>query len=423
MPVPRFLTEPFRLRTWRETGYALVALPLGVAWFSIFLTLLTTSLSLIVFIVGLPLLALTMWAARGAASAQRVVAAALLEVRIPEPPTAPLPDARRFRRFVDPVLQLSTWRALVYLVLFAFPLGLASFLVAVISWSVALWCVSAPIWYFAIPEDNRGDVFWDGNHIDAAWEWAVIVGGGALLLLVTPWLVRAFVSFDALLMRALLGPTRGELERAAARSTEQRDLAVASASDDRRQIERDLHDGAQARLVSLAVDLGRARRRLEEGGSQEEAAELVTSAHEEAKLALVEIRDLARGIHPAVLTDRGLDAALSSLAAHSPVPVTLSSELGGERPSEQAESAAYFVVAEALTNVARHSGAAHAAVSVVRDDGVLVVEVRDDGIGGAEPSGSGLAGLRDRVGALGGSLVVESPPGGPTLVTAVIPCA
>ena len=103
--------------------------------------------------------------------------------------------------------------------------------------------------------------------------------------------------------------------------------------------------------------------------------------------------------------------------------MTLTSELGGERPSEQAESAAYFVVAEALTNVARHSGAAHAAVSVVRDDGVLVVEVRDDGAGGAEPSGSGLSGLRDRVGALGGSLVVESPPGGPTLVTAVIPCA
>ena len=423
MRVPRFLTEPFRLRTWRETGYALVALPLGVAWFTIFLTLLTTSLSLIVFIVGLPLLALTMWVARGAASAQRVVAAALLDVHIPEPPTAPLPDARPFRRFIDPVLQLSTWRALVYLLVFAFPLGLASFLVAVISWSVALCLVSAPIWYFAIPEDNRGDVFWDGNQLDSGWEWAIIVGGGALLLLLAPWLVRAFVSLDALLMRALLGPTRGELERAAARSAEQRDLAVASASDDRRQIERDLHDGAQARLVSLAVDLGRARRRLESGGSQEEAAELVRSAHEEAKLALVEIRDLARGIHPAVLTDRGLDAALSSLAARSPVPVTLSSELGDERLSEQAESAAYFVVAEALTNVARHSGAAHAAVSAVRDDGVLVVEVRDDGAGGAEPSGSGLAGLRDRVGALGGSLVVESPPGGPTLVTAVIPCA
>jgi signal transduction histidine kinase len=231
------------------------------------------------------------------------------------------------------------------------------------------------------------------------------------------------IAFDVLLMRALLGPTHRELERAAAASDEQRDHAVAAAAGDRRQIERDLHDGAQARLVSLAVDLGRARRRLEEGGSSEEAAELVRSAHEEAKQALAEIRDLARGIHPAVLTDRGLDAALSSLAARSPVPVLLRSELGSERPPEPVESAAYFVVAEALTNVARHSGAERAAVSVVRDDGVLVVEVRDDGVGGADAvAGSGLVGLRDRVGALGGTLVVESPPGGPTAITAVLPC-
>jgi signal transduction histidine kinase len=224
-------------------------------------------------------------------------------------------------------------------------------------------------------------------------------------------------------MRAFLGPTREELERAAARSTEQRDLAVAAAALDRRQIERDLHDGAQARLVALAVDLGRARRRLEEGGSQEEAADLVRTAHEEAKEALAEIRDLARGIHPAVLTDRGLDAALSALAARSPVSVTLTSQLGAERPAEQAEAAAYFVVAEALTNVARHSGAEHAAVSVVHDDGSLLVEVRDDGVGGADSAGSGLAGLHDRVRSLGGSLAVESPAGGPTSITAVIPCA
>ncbi|HXV35450.1 MAG TPA: sensor domain-containing protein [Gaiellaceae bacterium] len=424
MRVPAAFTEPFRLRTWRETAYAIVSLPLGVLWFSVFLTLLTTSLSLIVFVVGLPLLALTLWAAWAAAIAQRSVAGALLRVGIPEPPLVRTEGARPFRRFLDPMLQLSAWRALAYLLLFAFPLGLASFLVAVIMWSLALGFLTAPAWYFFIPEAERGDVFWSGNHVDSGWEWGAIVGLGVFLLFLTPWLVRAFVSLDALLMRALLGPTRGELERAAARSAEQRDLAVAAASGDRRQIERDLHDGAQARLVSLAVDLGRARRRLEEGGSQEEAAELVRSAHEEAKLALSEIRDLARGIHPAVLTDRGLDAALSSLAARSAVPVALRSELGAERAPEQVESAAYFVVAEALTNVARHSEATHAAVSVVRDDGALLVEVRDDGVGGAEAApGSGLAGLSDRVGALGGSLVVDSPPGGPTAITAVLPCA
>jgi signal transduction histidine kinase len=423
MHVPRFFTEPFRLRTWKETAYALLALPLGVAWFTIFLTLGVTSLSLIVFVVGLPLLALTLWLARIAARVQCEVAGVLLDARIPALPPTPAPAGRPWwRRLLEPVLDLSIWRAFAYLLVFSFPIGLGLFIVAVVLWSAALSAATGPTWYFFIPPDNRGDVF--SPAIDTFWEWLAIAAGGILLVFVTPWIIRVLVALDVLLMRALLGPTRGELERAAARHAEQRDLAVASASEDRRQIERDLHDGAQARLVSLAVDLGRARRRLEEGGSSDEAAELVRSAHEEAKQALVEIRDLARGIHPAVLTDRGLDAALSSLAARSPVEVSLRSELGVERPPEQVESAAYFVVAEALTNVARHSEATRAAVSVVRDDGILVVEVRDDGVGGAEPAaGSGLVGLRDRVGALGGTLVVESPPGGPTAITAVLPCA
>jgi signal transduction histidine kinase len=423
MQLPRFFTEPFRLRTWKETGYSILALPLGVAWFTVFLTLLTTSVSLIVMVVGLPLLVLTLWLARIAARAQREVAGVLLDARIPGPPSVPAsPDRPRWRRLLDPLLDLATWRAVVYLLVLAFPIGLALFICAVVLWSVALTAVSAPTWYFFIPPENRGDVF--GTVIDEPWEWIAVAGGGILLVFVTPWIIRALVACDLVLMRALLGPTRGELERAAARNAEQRDLAVAAASGGRRQIERDLHDGAQARLVSLAVDLGRARRRLEEGGSSDEAAELVRSAHEEAKQALAEIRDLARGIHPAVLTDRGLDAALSSLAARSPVPVALTSDLGEERAPDQVESAAYFVVAEALTNVARHSEASRAAVSVVRDNGVIVVEVRDDGVGGAEAEpGSGLAGLRDRVGAIGGTLVVESPPGGPTAITAVLPCA
>ena len=424
MHVPRFFTEPFRLRTWKETGYALAALPLGVAWFSIFLTLGTTSISLIVFVVGLPLLALTMWLVRVAARIQREVANVLLDARIAARPTVPAPEGQsRWRRLLEPVLDPADWRALAYLLLFAFPIGLGLFIAAVVLWSVALFCVTAPVWYYIVPADNRGDFLWDGNTIGSSLEWLAVVGGGLVLLFITPWIVRALIRLDAVLMRALLGPTRGELERAAAKSAEQRDLAVSSAAGDRRQIERDLHDGAQARLVSLAVDLGRARRRLEEGDSPDEAAELVRSAHEEAKQALAEIRDLARGIHPAVLTDRGLDAALSSLAVRSPVPVALRSELGDERPPEQVESAAYFVVAEALTNVARHSEATNAAVSVVRDDGVLVIEIRDDGVGGADAQpGSGLAGLRDRVGSLGGTLVVESPSGGPTAITAVLPC-
>jgi signal transduction histidine kinase len=199
-----------------------------------------------------------------------------------------------------------------------------------------------------------------------------------------------------------------------------RAAAVDSAEAERRRIERDLHDGAQQRLVALAMDLGTARERLDddpEGGRQ-----LVTEAHEEAKAALREIRDLVRGIHPAILSDRGLDAALSAVVARSPVPVTLQVTVA-ERPPPVVESAAYFVVTEALTNVARHSRATTAAVTIERAGDRLVVEVRDDGVGGAAvDGGSGLRGLQDRVTALGGTLLILSPDGGPTSLIAELPC-
>jgi signal transduction histidine kinase len=149
----------------------------------------------------------------------------------------------------------------------------------------------------------------------------------------------------------------------------------------------------------------------------------VQDAHEEAKVVLREIRDLARGIHPAILTDRGLDAALSSLAARSPLSVRVACQVDG-RLSEKVESAAYFLVSEALVNAARHGGGEHAAVLVEEHGGRLRVEVRDDGRGGADPArGTGLAGLRDRVAALGGTLEIDSPPGGPTTLSAELPCA
>jgi len=416
---PPFFTEPFRVRTWKETAYSLISLPAGVVWFSVLLTLLVVSVSTF-FLLGIPLLVGTLLLAGMGARGERVLSRTLLDQPIEDRPRREY-DWSKWRDWLKPLADLGAWREVLYLMLL-FPFGLALFIVAVVCWSVAVSVFTAPIWWFAIPEDSRGDFLWPGNKFDNPFEWLLTIGGGLLLLLLTPWIIRGLVSVQKAVMRGLLGPTRRELEKASERLAAQRDLAVSSASGDRRQIERDLHDGAQARLVSLAVDLGRARRRLEEGGSAEEAADLVRVAHEDAKQALVEIRDLARGIHPAVLTDRGLDAALSSLAARSPVPVSLATEIG-ERPPEAVEAAAYFVVSEALANVARHSGAERAAVSVVRAGGILVVEVRDDGKGGASPNGgSGLVGLEERVGALGGTLVVESPPGGPTSITAVIPC-
>ncbi|MGH9278891.1 MAG: sensor histidine kinase [Acidimicrobiales bacterium] len=184
---------------------------------------------------------------------------------------------------------------------------------------------------------------------------------------------------------------------------------------------RDLHDGAQQRLVSLAMDLGQAREKLPT--DPDTAAALVAEAHEEAKRALTELRELVRGIHPAILEDRGLDAALSAVVARCPVPVTLDITLSS-RPPAPVESAAYFVVAEALTNVARHSRATRATVAIAGTAERLVVEITDDGAGGADPArGTGLAGLAERVEAVGGWLRVISPTGGPTTLVAEIPCA
>jgi signal transduction histidine kinase len=198
-----------------------------------------------------------------------------------------------------------------------------------------------------------------------------------------------------------------------------RERVVRAAVKERRRLERDLHDGAQQRLVSLALSLRQARAKLDEEPRQ--AAALLESAKSQLDAALEELRELARGIHPAVLSDRGLDAALEALVSRTPLPVELEGTPGGRLP-EQVELAAYFVVAEALTNVAKYASATHVSVRAVRDDGNVIVEVADDGVGGADPGrGSGLRGLVDRLSALDGRLEIEGARGGGTLVRADIP--
>jgi signal transduction histidine kinase len=187
----------------------------------------------------------------------------------------------------------------------------------------------------------------------------------------------------------------------------------------RRRLERDLHDGAQQRLVSLALSLRILRTRVE---GDRDAVRALDAARSELDQALGELRELARGIHPSVLTDRGLGAALDGLARRAPLPVELE-ETAAERLPDRVESAAYFVVAEALTNVAKYAQATHARVNVSRHSGRILVEVSDDGVGGADPAtGSGLRGLRDRVSAVGGRLEVDSRPGQGTTVRATMPC-
>ncbi len=415
------LTTSFWLRSAREALYALAALPLGVLWFSAVVTLLALSAGLAITLVGVPLLVLTLGLVRVAGGLERRWAELVLGERIAASAARPGLHGPEpwWRRLWAIVSEGAVWRETLYLLL-QLPAGVGLFVAAVTAWSVALGGLTAPAWHWAIP---RSELLWEGSALGRAVELGGTFLLGVVALLAAPWIVHALVRAHGVLRRALLGPTRGELERAAARSEAGRSAAVASAVTDRQRIERDLHDGAQARLVGLAVDLGRARERLESGADPAEATELVRAAHEEAKVALAEVRDLARGIHPAILADRGLDPALSSLAARVPVPVDVSVRLHEPAPVE-VEPAAYFVVSESLANAARHAGASRVAVDVAREGDALVVEVRDDGRGGARVSaGSGLAGLRERVAALGGVLVVDSPAGGPTVVKAVIPCA
>jgi PAS domain S-box-containing protein len=213
---------------------------------------------------------------------------------------------------------------------------------------------------------------------------------------------------------------RQEIEQARTEELRASRVRIVQAADEaRRKIERDLHDGAQQRLVALTLDVRMARSRVER--EPESAAPYLERLGEELAEASAELRELARGIHPAVLTERGLGPAIAALADRSPVPVEIV-ELPAERPSSAAETTAYFTVAEALTNVAKYAQASHATVRIATEDGCLVVEVRDDGIGGASASaGSGLSGLSDRVGAIDGALSVDSPPGEGTFVRAVLP--
>ncbi len=244
---------------------------------------------------------------------------------------------------------------------------------------------------------------------------------GLALCCALPYLAALLAGAHGAVARALLGHGSGERLRAelveVARS---RARLVDAFEAERRRIERDLHDGAQQRLIGLTLQLGLARMDLPSGSA---AGRSVANAHEEAKLLMDELRELIRGIHPRVLTDRGLAAALGELADRSPVAVDVRADLPGRLPAHE-EGTAYFVAAEALANVAKHSGAGRASVSAHVDDDVLVVEIEDDGHGGADPArGTGLTGLADRVAVIDGRMLLSSPAGGPTLLRVELPCS
>ncbi|MFE6163209.1 sensor histidine kinase [Streptomyces sp. NPDC056486] len=372
LPPARFAA--YDRQTWKEIAHLLANLPLGVAGFVYGVVTIAAGSGLAVTVIGLPLLAGALLGARLLGKKERARARSLLGLWVDEP--SPMPKLRRHDFFSwlrsslrDPV----GWRAMLYSVM-RLPWGVVTFTVTL----TGLF------------------VFWP----------------------VLPYVVRGLTTVDRAMVRGLLSPS-DELERRILELESDRGVVVDTAAADLRRIERDLHDGAQARLVALAMGLGLAKEKLTE--DPEAAARMVDEAHGEVKVALQELRDLARGIHPAVLTDRGLDAALSSLAARCTVPVKVTADLP-TRPAAAIEGSAYFTVSELLQNVSKHSGARSASVEVWRSDQRLLIQVWDDGRGGASlAGGTGMAGLADRLGAVDGLFVIESPEGGPTTITAELP--
>lgn len=421
-PVPRVasLLRPWRdpTKLWWGAVHLVTGVALGIASFTAVVTLLATSGALLItFPLALPFAWLLFIVVRANSHLERSRFAALLGVEM-EDPVPPLAGRTWWARFKERIRVRARWREIAY-PLVRFPLGLLGLVLVLYVWCGSLAFLGLPLYAGRLPGGTAK--FWLFEVGPGPAAYAMSVAGLAGLVLLAPWLTRGLVWVDVAVTRWFLGRRRkDDLGARVAHLEASRSAAVTSAEAERRRIERDLHDGAQQRLVAMAVNLGAAREKLSE--DPEAGQQLVAEAHEDAKAALKELRDLVRGIHPVILEDRGLDAALSAVVARMPVPVSLSVDVA-ERPTAEVESAAYFVVVEALNNVARHAQASRAHVTIVRAGDRVVIEVRDDGVGGADPArGTGLAGLQDRLGALDGRLDVISPPGGPTTLLVEIPC-
>ena len=420
--LPAGLRAPFEARSWREFAYVLLSLPIGIALFVYAVTMVSLGAGLLVTFLGVPVLAAGLAGCRGIAALERTRARALLGLEVADP------DPLRMKKsgvmaWMGAVLKSGTsWRTLLYALL-QFPWSVFSFVVAVNFWVYGWALLTYPLWFWLFPMYGGQDglqLYGDSTHsiyLDNPFEITVTALVGLIFTLATPWIVRALTTVDRLMVHGLLGPS--QLSARVVELESDRGVVVDTAAADLRRIERDLHDGAQARLVALAMDLGLAKEKLTE--DPQAAARMVDEAHGEVKTALQELRDLARGIHPAVLTDRGLDAALSAVASRCTVPVQVEVDLA-ERPAPAIEGIAYFTVSELLQNISKHARATWAAVDVWRVENRLMVQVMDNGVGGANASsGSGLAGLAERLDAVDGILVVDSPAGGPTRVTAELP--
>ncbi len=405
------------LRTWLSLAYVVLGLPFGILTFTVTVVGLSLGVGLIpLFLIGLVVLWVTVLLVRGMAVMERARAALFFDVDLPGRPLELVGEGSALRRGWRRLTSRGTWKEIAYCLLLL-PVGTVFFSLVVTLWSVALAGVLLPAYGYALPGGEVASwLHWSSSA--EVWTGFAV---GVLALLVAPGVTRGLAAAELGMVRALLTPSGAELLTAKVSSlTESRARVVDAADAERRRIERDLHDGTQQHLVSLAMNLGMAKEKLD--SDPEAARQLVADAHQQAKDSITELRNVIRGVYPAVLTDRGLDAALSALAARSPVPVRLQVDLP-RRPNPTAEAIAYFVVSESLTNVARHSGARSATVYVEQSGDRLKLAIVDDGRGGAvEAAGSGLTGLRDRVAAVDGRFTLTSPPGGGTTIAVEVPC-
>ena len=425
-----FWRAPFTRRTWAELLYGLIGLPLGVVCFSLSVTFLVFGVGMTITVVGVAALAFAVILGRWLGALDRGLLNGLLHERIQKP--RPYRPRRRgwlgrpLGRLGDPV----GWRGLAYQML-RLPLAVVTFSFTVTFWSYTLAGLTYWAWYRALPAQlgsdgkmHRGASLWNTTRssyfIDTEPRVLVSVLIGIALFWLTPWIVHGFVAVERALGRGLLGPVTVSQR---VRELEQtRSEAVASSNEQLRRIERDLHDGTQARLVALAMNLGQAKEDLssDDPAAAARVRSLIEGAHQQTKETLIELRDLARGIHPPIL-DNGLESALTSLGARSPIRVNLAIDLPG-RPSMSTETITYFGIAELLTNAIKHSGANAISVRLTRRGDEIAFTVSDNGRGGAVlGGGSGLDGVQRRLATVDGTLEVDSPLGGPTTISGMLP--
>lgn len=404
----------------RQTLFVLSVFPLSLLALVLVTTTFGVGLGLAFTVIGLPVLALCAHTARMFALFLRQMIRRMLDLETPAPVYL-RSDGGFLRRSLTTLGDPQSWLDIVF-GFFGWILTTIAFSLTVTWWSVAVGGLSWVLWGWALPRggDNQGlpELIGLGpSYWVALGFWFV---AGLLFAATLPWVVRAsawMVTGPAMLL--LSG--RAQLQQEVEYQVKGREAARTAEAGSLRRLERDIHDGPQQRLVRLTMDLGRAKKQINDDPGR--ARDTIDEAITQTRQTLDELRALSRGIAPPVLSDRGLRAALQEIVARSSVPVHLRMDVQEDLP-DHVETAAYFVVSEALVNVAKHSMASYAVIELSYQRPVLTVEVSDDGVGGAQlAKGHGLVGLADRVRSVDGVLNVTSPPGGPTRVTAEISCA